>query len=151
VSDDDVRAKAAFAVAKRAVEGALDDALMSDEERAKKDALAKSQRTKRIAQIVIGGLIVIGLIGLIINYWYWALLLGFLGAGGWYLRRRWRARASRKKESSKKESKPVAALRAPVQAPKKKVRVEPQKVEPLEIPEASIDDDLAELKARMKR
>ena len=47
---------------------------------------------------MIGGLIVIGLVGLIINYWYWALLLGLLGAAGWYVRRRWRARRTTPKK-----------------------------------------------------
>ena len=148
---DDPRAKAAFAVAKHAVERALDDAMLSDEERAKRSAeeaaLARGNRNKRIAQIVIGGLILIGLIGLILNYWYWALLLGLVGAGGWYLRRRWRARKKTKPEKSKPE--PAALREAPA---RKRVKIEPKpEPEAAEIPEESIDEDLAELKARLKR
>lgn len=159
MAEEDPRAKAAFAVAKHAVERALDDAMLSDEERAKRraeeTALARGNRNKRIAQIVIGGLIVIGLIGLILNYWYWALLLGVVGAGGWYLRRRWRARrAERKKEPKQatrsRDAKPEpAALR---EAPaRKRVKIEEPARAPAEVSDESIDEDLAELKARMKR
>jgi hypothetical protein len=148
---DDVRAKAAFAVAKHAVERALDDAMLSDEDRAKKRAeetsLARSKRNKRIAIGVIGGLLVIGVIGLMINYWYWALLLGLVGAAGWYARRRWRARST----SRKKPDEPVAKAKAPSEAPARKVRVEPPPARIEEPSDESIDDDLAALKARMKR
>ena len=148
---DDLRARAAFAVAKHAVERALDDAMLSDEDRAKKraeeTALSRSKRNKRIAIGVIGLLLLIGVIGLVLNYWYWALLLGLLGAGGWYARRRWRARKSAKKSPKKLE--PATTQReAPVA---RKVRVEPRPAPVAEPSDESIDDDLAELKARMKR
>ena len=146
---DDLRAKAAFAVAKHAVERALDDAMLSDEDRAKRRAeetsLARSKRNKRIAVGVIGALLVIGLIGLILNYWYWALLLGLVGAAGWYARHRWRARAA-----SRKKLEP-ATTAAPREAPARKVRVEPRAAPVAEPSDESIDDDLAELKSRMKR
>jgi len=148
MSDDekpagDLRAKAALALAKRA----LDDALLSDDERAKRraeeSALSKRNRTKRIAQIVIGALIVVGLIGLMLNYWYWALLLGLVGVAGFYVRHRWRAR-----RAARKKPEPIAPRE--IAAPKKRVKIESPPA-PIEVPEESIDDDLAELKARMKR
>ena len=149
---DDLRAKAAFAVAKHAVERALDDAMLSDEERTKKRAeessLARSKRNKRIAIGVIGLLLLIGVIGLVLNYWYWALLLGVLGAAGWYARRRWRARGAPKKKVERKKVEPAAVAR---EAPARKVRVEPRPARIAEPSDESIDDDLAELKARMKR
>ena len=148
---DDLRAKAAFAVAKHAVERALDDAMLSDEERTKKRAeessLARSKRNKRIAIGIIGLLLLIGVIGLVLNYWYWALLLGVVGAAGWYARRRWRARGAAKKKVERKKVEP-AAIR---EAPARKVRVEPRPAPIAEPSDESIDDDLAELKARMKR
>jgi hypothetical protein len=132
---DDLRAKAALAVAKHAFERALEDP-------AEKDALAKRKRNKRIAQIAIGALVVVGVLGLMLHYWYWSLLLGVVGVAGLYVRRRWRARsASRKKEL---EATPPREALAP------KVRIEPE-AEPAEDSDASIDDDLAELKARLKR
>ena len=146
---DDLRAKAAFAVAKHAVERALDDAMLSDEERAKRRAeetsLARSKRNKRIALGVIGALLLIGLVGLMLNYWYWALLLGVVGAAGWYARRRWRARAA----SREKIVAPVATREAPA----RKVRVEPRAARQVtaEPSDESIDADLAELKSRMRK
>ncbi|HEY1960634.1 MAG TPA: hypothetical protein VGH28_33715 [Polyangiaceae bacterium] len=131
---DELRAKAAFALAKHAAERALADP-------AEQDALSKRKRNKRIAQIAIGALVVVGLLGLMLHYWYWSLLLGFVGVAGLYVRRRWRARrASRKK----------IEVTAPREAPALKVRIEPEPA-PVEDADASIDDDLAELKARLKR
>jgi len=149
---DDLRAKAAFAVAKHAVERALDDAMLSNEERTKKRAeessLARSKRNKRIAIGIIGLLLLIGVIGLVLNYWYWALLLGVVGAAGWYARRRWRARGGAAKKKVERKKVEPAALR---EAPARKVRVEPRPAPIAEPSDESIDDDLAELKARMKR
>ncbi len=150
-SEDELRARAAFAVAKHAAERALDDALGGDEERAKRrateGALSRRKRNKRIALAAVGLLLAVGLVGLMLHYWYWALLLGFVGAGGLYARHRWRARrASREKKPE------VAAAR---EAPPLKARIaaEPRlaPAPAAEIDEASIDDDLAELKARMKK
>ena len=128
---DDLRAKAAFAVAKHAVDRALDGG--------ESDAVARRKRNRRIALVAIGALVVVGLIGLMLHYWYWSLLLGLVGAAGLYARRRWRARrAARKKPDS------IAKREAP------KVRVEVE-APPAQEDDASIDDDLAELKSRMKR
>lgn len=133
-TSDDLRAKAALAVAKHALESALVDP-------AEKDALARRKRNKRIAQIAIGALVVVGLLGLMLHYWYWSLLLGLVGAAGLYGRRRWRARRAARKE---------LAAAAPREAPAPKVRIEPEAA-PAEDADASIDEDLAELKARLKR
>ncbi len=149
---NDLRAKAAFAVAKHAVERAIDDAMLSEEERAKRrteeTSLARSKRNKRIALGVIGALLLIGLVGLVLNYWYWALLLGLLGAAGWYARRRWRARAT-----SRKKIVPTAPrhIEGEAPAPARKVRVEQGPAPIAEPSDESIDDDLAELKSRMRR
>lgn len=137
--------RAAFAAAKNAAERALDEALLSDEERAERraeqDALARRKRTKRIAQVAIGSLLVVGLVGLMIHYWYWALLLGVVGALGVYARHRWRKRKRKKLEAPRVRAEPVEA---PVQA-----RIAPPAAS-VEEPDASIEEDLAALKARIK-
>lgn len=150
-SVDELQAKAAFAVAKHAAERALGDALLGDEERAKRrtteHALSRRKRSTRIALVAVGLLLVVGLVGLMLHYWYWALLLGFVGVGGLYGRHRWRAR-----RASRERKPEVAAAR---EAPAVKTRIAPEpRLAPApaaEIDEASIDDDLAELKARMKK
>ena len=131
---EDLRAKAAFAMAKHAFEGALEDP-------AEKNALARKKRNKRIALVAIGLLVAVGLLGLMLHYWYWSLLLGVVGGAGLYGRHRWRARRAERKK-----------LRAPAprEAPAARVRVEPAAVS-AEEQDASIEDDLAELKARIKR
>lgn len=134
--------KTAFAAAKDAAERALEDAMLTEEERvrrrAEQDALARRTRNKRIVQIAIGSLLVIGVIGLLLHYWYWALLLGLVGATGLYGRHRWR-----KRRAARPKSEP-AALEAP------RVRVEPA-APPVEEADASVEDELAALKARVKR
>jgi len=131
---DDLRAKAALAMARHAFESALEDP-------AEKDALARKKRNKRIALVAIGLLVAVGLLGLMLHYWYWSLLLGAVGAAALYGRHRWRARrGSRKKiEAAPAKEKPKARIAAP----------EPARIE--EPPDAAIDEDLAELKARLKR
>ena len=138
--------KAAFAAAKRA----LDDALLSDEEREKRraeqDALARRKRRKRIAQVAIGALLVVGLVGLMLHYWYWALLLGFISALGLYVRHRFRNRARKKPEAARVRAEPLEArVEAPVKA-----RIAPPAAS-VEEPDSSIEDDLAALKARIKK
>jgi hypothetical protein len=75
-----------------------------------------------------------------LHYWYWSLLLGLVGVAGLYGRRRWRAR-----RASKKRVEAAAPREAPAL-----VRVEAEAA-PAEEMDASIDEDLAELKARLKR
>jgi len=139
--------KSAFAAAKQAAERALDDALLSDEERQKRraaeGALARRKRNVRIARVAVGSLLAVGLVGLMLHYWYWALLLGLVGVAALYGRHRWRARRASR-------AKPEAA--APREAPVVKARVAPDPVRVEDpVADASVDDDLAELKARLKR
>jgi Flp pilus assembly protein TadB len=141
---DDLRANAALAVAKHAAERALEDALLTDDERAKRraeqDALARRKRTTRIALVAIGALLVVGLVGLMFHYWYWSLLLGLVGVAGLYGRHRLRGRRARREKQRIEQ----AADAQP------KARIAPA-AESIEAPDSSIEDDLAELKARMKR
>ena len=137
---DDLRAKTALAVATHALERAL-------EAPAERDALARRKRNKRIAQIAIGALVGGGLLGLMLHYWYWSLLLGVLGVAGLYGRRRWRARRESRKKLEAAAPREARAARA-ARAPKVRVAPEPPPAEELD---SSVDDELAELKARLKR
>lgn len=146
-SADELGAKVAFQAAKNAAGRALENALSTDEERAQRTAaqaeVARRRRNKRIALGVVGLLLVLGAIGLALHFWYWFLLLGLIGLAGLYGRHRWRrGRAARKK-----------ATQLAAQAPAKQTRAEPpslaaQVVTP-EHADASIEDELAELKARV--
>lgn len=131
---DDVRAEAAFAMAKHAFERALVDP-------AEQAALARRKRNKRIAQVAIGALVVVGLLGLMLNYWYWSLLLGLVGVVALYARHRWRARRAASKL-------PKTVTRSQTVAPK--VRVEAEAERAVE-PDSSVEDELAELKSRLDR
>ena len=124
-SVDELRAKAALAVAKHAAQ----------------QALPPSTWKKRIIQVAIGSLVAVGLLGLMFHFWYWSLLLGFVGVAGLYGRHRWRTRRALRERSKAPE------------APTLKARIEevatPAPAE--EADDASVDDDLAALKARLKR
>ena len=126
MSDDDDAdnvLRATAGVAKHAAERALE-----------RETSTPRKRNKRIVQAVIGALVVVGLIGLMLHFWYWSLLLGLVGVVGLYGRHRWRARR---------------ALREKPEVPALKARIETE-VAPA-AKEDAVDDDLAELKARLKR
>ncbi len=139
--------KAALVAARDAAQRAIEDALSTDEERAERKAeqaaLAKRKRTKWIILGVVALMLLLGVIGLLLSYWQWFLLAGLVGVAGLYGRYRWRAsRASIKK--------PETVRREEVQ-----VDVEPRNV-PVVVkakpePDASIEDELAALKARVDK
>jgi hypothetical protein len=154
---DELTAKAAFSAAKNALDGALTDALASDEERAQRKAeqaaLAKRKRTKLIALIVVGLLLTLGLIGMVLSYWQWFILLGLLGLAALYGRHRWRQRRRARAADE------VKAIRSPeVPRPSEGVRPRPPEVAAPTQPatessaevERAIEDELAALKARVK-
>ena len=155
-SAEEITARAAFGAAKEAAERALDDALLSEEERATRDAeeaQVKSRRRKRrLALIVVGVLIVLGVIGLVLRYWYWFLLLGVVGLLALYGRHRFRKwRGARKEgkaviETTGTEAPPSVRVEEPAPAP----RTPPRRL-PAPEPGPSIEDELAELKARVKK
>ncbi|MBK7580719.1 MAG: hypothetical protein IPI67_10985 [Myxococcales bacterium] len=162
---DELTAKAAFDAAKKAAERALDDALSTDEERAARKAeeaaLAKKKRTKLIAMSVVGLLLVLGVIGMVVNYWQWFFLLGLVGLLALYGRHRWRTRGDTKPDvappvvsaASKKQRAPAprrVSEGASARAPARPERDVEEKTATRELDEAAIEDELAELKARLK-
>lgn len=146
-ASEELTAKAAFSAAKNVAERAIEDALSSDEERAQRKAeeaaLAKKKRTKVLVLGVVGLLLVLGVIGMVVSYWHWFLLAGLVGLAALYGRHRWHER----REGKRAESAPPKPARVAAEPPR--VRAAPTEVEP---PGASqsIEDELAELKARLK-
>lgn len=147
VTHNGLTAKAAFTAAKDAAERALEDALSTERERAARKAeeaeKAKRRRKKRLVLAVLGLVIVLGVVGLALRYWYWFLLLGLAGIVALYARHRWRRfRAGRREKEAevpaKKEPRELSAPPAPRLAP-------PEPAGP------SVEDELAELKARLKK
>lgn len=140
--------KAAFAAARDAAGRAIEDALSTDEERAgRKAEQAAIAKRKRIKWIVLGAvalLVLLGVIGMVLDYWQWFLVLGLVGLAGLYGRYRWRRYRSERR-------KPEAS----------RVQADQGKLEPRErpavareasaAPDTSIEDELAALKARVKK
>lgn len=146
--------KATFRAARDAASKAIDDALLTDEERAQRKAVevadAKRKRSKTIAIGVVGLLLVLGIIGLVVSYWQWFLLAGLVGLGALYARYRWRKRRGEKKLRVSDAS---SATRS---APPRKAVSPPARVAPAPEPmtqkdEQSIEEELAALKARVKK
>ena len=96
---DELATKAALAAGRDAARRAMDDLLSTDEEKAEKAAAgehaSKSRRTKLIVYAVVGLLLVLGVVGFVLSYWQWFLLLGVagvVGVVGWHrLRKRLKA------------------------------------------------------------
>jgi Flp pilus assembly protein TadB len=143
---DDLTAKAALAAAKGAMQNALTEAMSSEDERkqrkAEQAALAKRRRTKLIVFGVVGLLLALGVIGLVVSYWQWFLLLGVLGLAALYGRHRWRKRRDAKHPDEAKAPRPVAVLGLTDGTPDRVT--ESTSADATE----SVEDELAALKAR---
>jgi hypothetical protein len=106
---------AAELVAKAAVSAGRDAAsraarqLIGDDEADASEATTKSRKWKIIAAVVLALCLVLGLIGLVLNYWLWFLAAGVLGLAGLF--GYWRLRA---KLAARREAKgiPEAAVEA---------------------------------------
>ncbi len=100
---DDLATQAALAAGKNAAKRAVEDLLSTDEEKAQQEAedaaKAKRRRTKLIIYAVVGLLIVLGVVGLVINYWQWFILAGVVGLLALFGYSRLRKRFASKKES----------------------------------------------------
>lgn len=164
--------------AERALEGLLTSDDEKAQKEAKRAAASKTRRFKLIAFGVVGLLLVVGLLGLFLSYWQWFLLAGVLGLGGlygWYrVRKVLRARkkeaqpealeakaeheaaelrveeadepAPRDREELAEEARRRAAELREQRAHDAQAREEAQAIE-----EQQIDDELAAMKARLKK
>jgi hypothetical protein len=165
---DDATTKAVIAVgrdaAKRAVDGLLsgDDASVPEPEKAE---ASKSKRWKLIAMGVLGLFLVVGLIGLLLSYWYWFLGAGVLGVAGLIGYSRLRSRIAKRslpKEAAKDEdvaAPPVRISKAadpePVRPSAEERRAEVESraralAEAQAVREQEVDEELAAMKARLK-
>ena len=156
---DDLADKAALATGVNAAKRALQDALLSDEERAARkvelERTSKSRRNKLIAYGVIAVLLVVGVVGLALTYWYLFLLAGLLGVGAIYARGRLRARragraataSERAADATASEARAALAARPARAAPepsastKAMARGEPTALANAPEPDASRDED----------
>lgn len=173
---DELAGKAALATGMSVAKRALQDALLTDEQRQARDAeqarAKKSQRTKWIAYGVIGLLLLIGVVGLALTYWYWFLLAGIASLGVLYARSRLRKRReeSGKPEEAEKaeaegapstaspkvEKSPArreAARPAPVSEEEQPAPRAPRRPTPeeAEAEAEAVDAELAAMKARLRK
>lgn len=148
---NEMSAKAALSAAKdaaSAAKNAIGDALSTEEERAQRKAeraaLAKKRRTKWIVLGVIALLLVLGMIGLAVHYWHWFLLAGLVALAALYGRYRWR----RSRKAHTKAASPRAQeVRVTIEQREEPAAIQQPSVEP----DSSIEDELAALKARVKK
>lgn len=159
--------------AKRA-ERAVGSLLADEEAPAKDESEKKSRNYKIIAVVVLGLFAVIGIVGLLLSYWYWFLVAGVVGLAGLIGYSRLKSRLGKAKASKQVASREVAASDAaePALEPARTARVaiddEPKKPSQAElraaaeakakaiaeaeaIREQEVDDELAAMKARLKK
>ena len=176
--EKEILARAALAAGKDAAKRKLDEVLgeESPDAKATKDAPSSKSRRWKIAIIAVLVLALgIGVIGLMISYWQWFLAAGFLGLAGLYGYYRWRRRKRDAKAEAKTEVEAEAAPRAAKEAPKARVVPEEDQdavaLQALEREkaarerarqaeaarearaqvEAEVDEELAAMKARLKK
>lgn len=167
---DELTGKAARAAGMSVAKRALQDALLTDDEREARDgdlaSAKKSRRTKTIVYAAIGLLLFIGVIGLALSYWHWFLLAGVAGAAGLYVRSRLRKRRTPRggdaelveSETSAVEAAAARRERARSTAAQAAAQVEPEAPAPrrptaeeAEADAEAVDAELAAMKARLRK
>ncbi len=157
---EEAATKAALAVGRDAAKRAVDQ-LLSGEDSAvsTEDAAAdsKSRRWKIIASVVLGVCLLVGVLGLLLNYWLYFLAAGLLGVGGligWSrLKKRVGARkiANDTKTSAKERTPLIEPVRVRLEAPPAAPAAPDALEEAHAMREQEVDDELAAMKARLKR
>jgi hypothetical protein len=172
--DKEILARAALAAGKDAAKRKLDEVLGDEapEKGAPKDEKSSKSRRWKIAIIAVLVLALgIGLVGLMISYWQWFLAAGVVGLATLYGYYRWR----RRKRDTKTEAEAEAPARAAKEEPKARVApledqdevalraLEREKAarerarqaeaarEARAQVEQEVDDELAAMKARLKK
>lgn len=157
---EEATTKAAIAVGRDAAKRAVDKLLSGEDGAASTEgapADPKSRRWKIIAAVVLGLCLLVGFVGLLLNYWVYFLAAGLLGIGGlvgWSrLQKRIAARkiANEKTPTAKEHAPSIEAVRVRHDA----LPAAPAAAEALEeahaMREQEVDDELAAMKARLKR
>jgi hypothetical protein len=172
--DKEILARAALAAGKDAAKRKLDEVLGDEapEKDAPKDEKSSKSRRWKIAIIAVLVLALgIGLVGLMISYWQWFLAAGVVGLAALYGYYRWR----RRKRDTETEAEAEAPARAAKEEPKARVApledqdevalraLEREKAarerarqaeaarEARAQMEQEVDDELAAMKARLKK
>lgn len=165
---DEAATKAALSVgrdaAKRAVHQLLDGEPPADPP---KSGAPKARRWKLLAGVLLGLCLLIGLVGMVLNYWVWFLgagVLGFAGLYGWWkLRSRLGAAKLGTPAAAKAPSLPERPERARVAAESEATAPTPAErraaadararalAEAHASEEQQVEDELAALKARLKK
>lgn len=94
----ELAAKAAVAAGKDAATRAA-RGLLGDDDAGKTDATSKARKWKLIAGAVLALCVVLGLIGLVLNYWLWFLAAGVIGLAGLFGYWRLRAKLAARREA----------------------------------------------------
>lgn len=169
---EDAAAKAMLGAGTDAARRAAHDLISSDEDRAAETAGERGASKRRRAKLVMGGLIglflVLGLIGFVLSYWHYFLLAGVLGVAGAYGYYRVRSRrADRRAEETVAEAAgrvrieassrpdsgaPEAAARRSAAEAREAREADARALAEARAAEAqAVEDELAALKARIKR
>jgi hypothetical protein len=156
---EEATARAVLAAGRDAAKRAAVDLLSTDEERAAAQAedarAAKRKRWRLIGLVVLGLFVLIGLIGMLVSYWHWFLLVGLGGIAG-LLGYQWlkRRMAARKQAVSRRIETPSSKME--VRAPERVAAPEAEARAPIDdvLAEAdasaeAVDEELAALKARL--
>ncbi len=164
-------AKAALAAGKDAAKRAVDELLTGEQakvEKAEDAAPSKGRRYKTIALVVLALCLVVGLIGLLLSYWYWFLAAGVVGLAGLIGYSRLKSRLAKAKPSDDRKVEPAAekapalertrtppdaeAVRAALEAKRAEAAARQRALAEAEaMREQEVDEELAAMKARLKK
>lgn len=169
---DEATAQAALAIGKEAARKATRELLSDDADKAGDGPIkpSKAKLWKFGAIALVGLLLVVGLLGLVLTYWYWFLAAGVLGLAGLVGYWKLKGRAKGKAALPEAAAEPAARVRVKEEAlPPPKVEAATPKgpseaerraeleartraaAEARALREQEVEDELAAMKARLKK